>query len=998
MYRTVSRPGPAAQALAALLAVTITATPAVAAVKTVTVLADGTFSPKVVSIASGDTVEWVGLRRTDAVARLSSSTLAPGGVLGAVDTAEVCSHVSPDDPAFVAPVHAYRQAYEALNDNELTGPGRRGVSGIWALGPEGNGTSKLEIPSAEADAIHPGITVADGCAALTPPDVLIGADLYRYHYATTELTTGDDDSEVPLANPAVELATGVEHLLCSASTERCDAAGSSCATIEPDPAIPASIAPGVYYNGLLTSTYANPDVTGVVLRFNWKDLQYDTGGVISERWQHLDRELERAIAHGKLVTLDVRAGRFGTPDWIFSDWLRADPTDQDDAHAAPWCAGPGPCSYGVGAAPPGAGAVEDLIFLDHYNEDPPGDGCGEEVRIGSPADGHYRDLYAGFMARLAGHLAIDTRWWQTVAHIKVSGANLQTSEAELPHHCDDLYSNTGDHQNDPKGAAFASADGDRILDVFKSLTGPIHRTVSCECNPKLWLDHGYVPQLLYDYYALVEQQLVASTFGEKSLGYQVIQAGFPRADAATGHFYGDHLYQETLVPEAAPPAHRLATCGDVTPQFPEQCDDGNLDETDGCRSDCTLTYDVNEGFELRDACAVPSVGGSGAPLVFENRVNGSEEYCASDTTSDPASPHVFLALTPIDPAAANITTFDAEDTTAQDLGELVPGRRYPGGVEQAEEVMDQAGDGHFTAPLTVGSVDRVAGKLFVPQHSGLQPLPQEKADLGFTTPPIVPLLACDQQLATRDSTEPTATQPAWPAAVTALVGRYVADYPVAPAATSSNSGGCPNPYIVDRGKDRDHAAYTPYPNQPWFTYDIDYPPQLTGFQTNNGVIGPAHVESTLMNLVYNSNAVFIELYETAIWNLGRTRGTGPSAIALDDPAAPERLATAACAGVDCALAATGTTCTCYTKNLAAWAEELHLRRATAAAHASTFLGDRFRGFDNPFPLSYRQRFVNTTGANQYHAYIDPSHCDPALVDLTAGNGVPGALGLVEVRP
>ena len=1014
MHRTTST---VARALAATLATFVATTPAVAAVKTVTVV-DGTFFPKVVSIKSGQSVEWVGLGRTDAIARLSISALAPGGVVGAIDPYEVCSDgPSPDDPSFVATDHLYRQAYEGLNANELTGPGRRGVSGIWVLGPEGNGVSKLEIPSDEATAIHAGITVADGCGALTPPDVIAVEDdlgtpedetlRYHYVYEASALTSGDDDSEVPLPNPVAELpnpligsAGGTEHLLCSAHTELCDA-NQACTRVEPDAAVAATIPPGVYYNGLLTSTYANDDVAGVVLRFNWKDLQYDAGGTVTERWDHLDREIERAIAHGKLVTLDVRAGLYGTPDWIFSDWLRADADDQDDTHAAPWCAGPGPCAYAAGTAPADAGQVEDLVFLDHYNEDVGGDGCGSEVRIGSPGDDHYRALYQGFMTTLAGHLAEDTRRWQAVAHLKVSGANLQTSEAELPHHCDDLYTNTADHQANPKAAAFVSDAGDRVLDVYKSLTGPhdaLHRTVSCECNPKLWLAAGYTPQLLYDYYALLEQQIVNATFGEKSLGYQVIQAGFPRTDATTGHFYGDHLYQEALVTHDAAPLP---------------------------------SYEANAGFEVRDACTTPSIApATGEPGVIEDRVNDSEAYCASDVTSDPANPHVLLAIEPVDDAASVITIYDGEDTSGQDLGEVAPGRRYPGGTQQAEEVMDQAADGHFIAPLVAGSVDRVAGKLFVPQHSGLQPLTLDKVAIGFTSPPALPLsptcpdgvvdvdedcdddnaiggdgcsptcrleLSCNQQLFTRDTTEPTAIAVAWPAATSASVGRYVAQFPIDPTTLSSNSGGCPNPYIVDRGKDRDHAPFTPFPNLPALTYPIDYPAQLTGFQTNNGVISPAHVESTLMNLVYNSNAVFIELYETAVWQIRWTRGMGPSAVTLDDPAAPERLASAVC-GVDCSLAATDTTCTCYTKNLAQWSEELHLRRRALAEQAGQFLGDRFRAFDDPFPTTYRQRFVNTTGVNEYHAYINPSHCDPLAVDLTVGNGVPGALGLIEVRP
>jgi hypothetical protein len=367
--------------------------------------------------------------------------------------------------------------------------------------------------------------------------------------------------------------------------------------------------------------------------------------------------------------------------------------------------------------------------------------------------------------------------------------------------------------------------------------------------------------------------------------------------------------------------------------------------------------------------------------VIEDRALGTREYCTSDVSSDPLAAHVFLALEPIDDPAATLTAFATEDTA---------GIRYPTGVAQARQVMDEAGNGRFAAASLVG-VDHVAGKLFVPQHSGLQPLPQEKSALRFSDPAAPALPGCNQQLATLDT-----AAAGFPAPVIDAVGAKVAAFPIAPT-TNADGAGCPNPFIVDQGKNRDNALFTPFPNLPMFTFFVDYPPQLTGFQTNNGVISPVHVESTLFNLVYNSNAVFIELYETAIWQIGRSRGTGQTALALSDPlahiadpAAPDRLTSSACAAAMPA--------TCYTKNLAEWGEELHLRRLTAAAHAATFLGDRFRGYDFPFPVLHRQRFVNTTGQDELHAYINPGHCDPALVDLVAGNGVPGALAVVTVHP
>jgi hypothetical protein len=79
-----------------------------------------------------------------------------------------------------------------------------------------------------------------------------------------------------------------------------------------------------------------------------------------------------------------------------------------------------------------------------------------------------------------------------------------------------------------------------------------------------------------------------------------------------------------------------------------------------------------------------------------------------------------------------------------------------------------------------------------------------------------------------------------------------------------------------------------FPPLPPIHVELTFPPQLIGFQTSNKVRSIAHVESALFNLTYNTNAVFIELYEDAIWRIGTTKGTGPTAASLDDPTAPLR--------------------------------------------------------------------------------------------------------------
>jgi hypothetical protein len=116
--------------------------------------------------------------------------------------------------------------------------------------------------------------------------------------------------------------------------------------------------------GTLDTTWTNPDLTGVIVRINWSDIQVDNQGTIEFHWDDLDREMDKAVAHGKLFTLDVRAGKGGTPTWIFDNY-----------------SGPAP-----------AGPVTPLTFKDWGSEPtPPRNNCGFDFTLGSPLDSHYRD-------------------------------------------------------------------------------------------------------------------------------------------------------------------------------------------------------------------------------------------------------------------------------------------------------------------------------------------------------------------------------------------------------------------------------------------------------------------------------------------------------------------------------------------------------------------------------------------------------------------------------
>lgn len=959
--------------LAATLITSMLATAGPASAAAVLVLPNGTFWPKYVDIPNGGSVTWYGLTRKDGIARIAAAASSQA-VAGTVDRDDVCGTRDLADPGYANP---YQQAFDGT-DLDPTGPDRFGHSGIWALGPEGGSVSMIAIPSPEAFAIDPGIETrlangevpdCDWLEAAVIDEVPVPDDpttAIREHLRYVNKTIYDRVlTQSGLAREAAVADTmawsitdpaGAPHVLCAASYARCDVNDTdgngdpdpldvdgdgdlvesdahACTLIEADPAVPATLPPGTYLNGLMSSTYANPDIAGVVLRFNWKDLQYDLGGTITERWEHLDRELERAIAVGKRVTLDVRAGMFGTPDWIFDGYLTPDdPADDRPAsyHAA-WCpAGGGACAFA--AAHPSAGQVEPLAFVDHYEETPPGTGCGSLVRIGSPGDAHYRALYQDFVARLAAHVASDARWFQAVAHVKVSGANLRTSEAELPHHCDDEFANTGDYVSDPKAAAWVAKD--RVLDTFKTQKGNGTKTLAeCVCNTEVWWNAGYTPAQLYDYYAELEQAIVASFFGRKSLGYQIIQDGFPRTDADGGTFYGDHLYRETLVDSA-----------------------GTI---------------VNAGLAAGATCASPD------PEVDD--LAGAPQYCSADV-SPTLGANVAMVVTPILPDLADP---DVADAAAIDNS----GTRYPGAHAQAETILAEAASGRFADPYgAAGGNDHLAGKLFVPQHSGLQVLPQERVDLGYATEPTTD--PCLQERARLDVTG------VWWTWAANAVGGIVADFPIPnfhPISELSDplTAGCPNRWIVEEGTDHHYRAVTvslpggPGPVQ----LLVPTPPQLTGFQTTNAVRSPAHVESALLNLTYNSNAVFVELYEDAVWRIGTLRGTGPSAQVID----ADNVRRAYCTvGVDYY---------CYSKNLRQWAEELHARRVGAAVSWANFNGEAYPALASPWAVTYTRTFTNTTGLPQDLAYINPTRCDPTWVDQgPLLNNAASALGTIRVQP
>jgi hypothetical protein len=586
---------------------------------TVTLNPDGTFTPNPVSIRVGESIQWVGLSRTDAIVQIGDFAQFPN-----------------QDPCGIAD-DALDHAFAAADLNEFTGPSRNAVSGIFALGPNEPGlVQKLSTESCSCETTRP--------------------------------------SCVPLEVNALD---GNAYKLC--------------------PEEGALL-------GTLDSTWSNPDVTGVIVRINWSDIQVDNRGVIEFHWDDLDRALNKAVASGKLVTLDVRAGKGGTPHWIFTDYEGA--------------AGPGP--------------VVPLVLKDWGSEPAPArNNCGFDFKLGSPVDSQYRDLYVAMLRAMASHVASDSRWFQAVAHVKVSGANLLSSEARLPNRCYD-------------------GDLDGALDVVGQ--------DPCLCNSKLWATAGYTPDGLYEYYRVVGHAIYQAFFRKKSLGFQLIQAGFPRVEGPT-NFEGDSL---------------------------------------------------------------------------------------------------------LDQQGANLLLPQGE--TIDDLD----------GTIQTETILLQGHDGRFTDTFGL-LTDLVAGRLFVPQHSGLGRLPND-SDVAFS---------CSQAVAVDPLTER-------------------ALFPIAAGTPADRAAACPNRWAVNEGTRSG---------------------QIMGFQTANpgNLEGLSGVESALWNLSINSNGVFVELYEQPLWEAQHTRGTGAAAAVLD----PSR--TSLPAGNPAP----------FSKNLFSWAEELHDRRKRLVDATNPHLKDPF---------------------------------------------------------
>lgn len=159
----------------------------------------------------------------------------------------------------------------------------------------------------------------------------------------------------------------------------------------------------------MDSTWQSPHITGVFIRLKWNEVHLAPGTAdASFDFTVLDREMDKAVQNGKLFSLAFKAGKHGTPDWIFD-------TDPDGTPRA------------------NGGGVNRLLLQDTGSN---GTGCGAVMFIGNPTDPEYLQHYTDLLRKVASHIKSRADWYRALAYIKPSGANLFTHENRLPKNCD----------------------------------------------------------------------------------------------------------------------------------------------------------------------------------------------------------------------------------------------------------------------------------------------------------------------------------------------------------------------------------------------------------------------------------------------------------------------------------------------------------------------------------------------------------------------------------
>ena len=207
----------------------------------------------------------------------------------------------------------------------------------------------------------------------------------------------------------------VAHPECKAAAVGAGRRPSACArTGEPD--------------ATMDTTWGDPDIAGVFIRLRWKDVHKGPGDF---DWTAMDREIAKAVQHGKLYSLAFKAGHSGTPDWIFEPQL-ASPALSSHAEERSWSVQPRR-SWRLSAS--GSKTTARAPATTRAKDGEPAR-CGTIVYLGSPADALYREFYFDLLRAAAQRIRGKNAWYRALAYIKPSGVNLFTHENRAPHRCD----------------------------------------------------------------------------------------------------------------------------------------------------------------------------------------------------------------------------------------------------------------------------------------------------------------------------------------------------------------------------------------------------------------------------------------------------------------------------------------------------------------------------------------------------------------------------------
>jgi hypothetical protein len=165
-----------------------------------------------------------------------------------------------------------------------------------------------------------------------------------------------------------------------------------------------------------------------------------------------------------------------------------------------------------------ANVVKEYHFVDGGDSLEPGQ-CGSQLYLASPTDPNYQKYYFEVLEAAADHLKEKNAWYRNLAYIKPSGANMFTHENRVPKRCEP----------------------------------------GCLCNPEVWVEAGYTPSGIYDFYSK-QTELLAEAFPEKDMSYMLIQGGFPKV-GENGEYEGQDGVDEDDLPRGVEQTEKIIKQG-----------------------------------------------------------------------------------------------------------------------------------------------------------------------------------------------------------------------------------------------------------------------------------------------------------------------------------------------------------------------------------------------------------------------------------------------------